>query len=320
MQDHKEHEFEDDQLPPSSIHEQLKAHDKRMKQGREDLAQAKAFYMTRWWKYMRSRADERQMRTLNTDVEVNRMWGAVGSYLAALYPRANRAVFGPDVLGRGNPQKAQLAMNKWLSSQKVHTRIMSALRQGILYPGCAAKVGYSPGNNSALERVWLRIVPWWEIVLDSDATDVEDERFRGHVYFRPLAEVEREYDIPKGLLSGTSRKDFLAQGSSPDPTVDNKNDSKLNDTNTFVRVLEVCNLRDSYKDANDPSVEYPGRFEVYVLNQGEMSKTPIFMGPLPLAEASGAALPHIEPLIFAAEPEFPLRGIAGSSRMLPQLR
>ena len=320
VQDNKDFDFEDDQLPPNSIHEQLKAHDKRMKDGREELAQAKAFYMTRWWRHIRGRADERQMRTLNTDVEVNRLWGAVGSYLSALYPRANRVVFGPDVMDRGDAEKAQLAMNKWLSSQKVHTRIMSALRQGILYPGCAAKVGYSPGNNSALERVWLRIIPWWEVVLDSDATDVEDERFRGHVYFRPLSEVEREYDIPKGLLSGTSRKDFLAQGSNADAMVDNKADSKLNDTNTFVRVLEVCNLRDSYKDKDDPTVEYPGRFEVYVLNQGDLSKTPIFMGPLPMAEASGAALPHIEPLIFAAEPEFPLRGIAGSSRMLPQLR
>lgn len=320
MQDYKEHEFEDDQLPPSAIHEQLKAHDKRMKHGREDLAQAKAFYMTRWWKHIRGRADERQMRTLNTDVEVNRLWGAVGSYLSALYPRANRVVFGPDVLGRGDPQKAQLALNKWLSSQKVHTRIMSALRQSILYPGCAAKVGYSPGNNSPLERVWLRVIPWWEVVLDSDATDVEDERFRGHVYYRPLRDVEREYNIPKGLLSGTTRKDFLSQNSDADPSSDVRSDNKVNDGSTFVRVLEICNLKDNAKDPNDPTVEYPGRFEVYVLNQGDLSKTPIFMGPLPLAEASGAALAHIEPLIFAAEPEFPLRGIAGSSRMLPQLR
>ena len=153
VQDNKDFDFEDDQLPPSSIHEQLKAHDKRMKDGREELAQAKAFYMTRWWRHIRGRADERQMRTLNTDVEVNRLWGAVGSYLSALYPRANRVVFGPDVMDRGDAEKAQLAMNKWLSSQKVHTRIMSALRQGILYPGCAAKVCYSPGNNSALELV-----------------------------------------------------------------------------------------------------------------------------------------------------------------------
>ena len=320
MQDYKEQEFEDDQLPPSAIHEQLKAHDKRMKSGREDLAQAKAFYMTRWWKHIRGRADERQMRTLNTDVEVNRLWGAVGSYLSALYPRANRVVFGPDVLGRGDPQKAQLALNKWLSSQKVHTRIMSALRQSILYPGCAAKVGYSPGNNSPLERVWLRVVPWWEVVLDSDATDVEDERFRGHVYYRPLRDVEKEYNIPKGLLSGTTRKDFLSQNADVDGTSDVRSDNKGNEGSTFVRVLEVCNLKDNAKDPNDPTVEYPGRFEVYVLNQGDLSKTPIFMGPLPLAEASGAALAHIEPLIFAAEPEFPLRGIAGSSRMLPQLR
>lgn len=323
MLDAKDHDFEKDELPPRAILDQLKAHDKRMKDARGELAQAKALYMTRWWRYVRGRADERQMRTLNTDVEVNRIWGAIGSYLSALYPRANRVVLGPDVTGKGNPNKSQVALNYWLGSQKIHTRVMSALRQAVLYPGCAAKVGYSPGNGNALDRVWMRIIPWWEVVLDADATDVDDERFRGHVYYRPAREVEREYNIPKGTLAGTSRKDFLSpsQALLEEPHKrDMTNADATSDNSAFVRVLEVCNLKDTYQDPNDPSVTYLGRLEVYVLHQGDLSQKPIFMGPLPLADATGAALSHIEPLIFASEPEFPLRGIAGSQRMMPQLR
>jgi hypothetical protein len=323
MLDPQQHDFDKDELSPRAVHEQLKAHDKRMKQARSDLAQAKALYMTRWWRYVRGRADERQMRTLNTDVEVNKIWGAIGSYLSALYPRANRAVFGPDVTGRGNPERAQLALNHWLGSQKIHARVMSALRQAILYPGCAAKIGYSPGSSSPLDRVWMRIIPWWEVVLDADATDPDDERFRGHVYYRPIQEVEREYDIPKGMLTGTSRKDFLSptQSVSEEPHKrEQSNADAISDGAAFVRVLELCNLKDTIQDPNDPSVTYLGRLEVYVLNQGDLSLKPVYMGPLPLAEASGVGLPHITPLIFASEPEFPLRGIAGSQRMLPQLR
>lgn len=323
MLDPKDHDFEKDELHPRAIREQLQAHDKRMKDARTDLAQAKALYMTRWWRYVRGRAEERQMATLNTDVEVNRIWGAIGSYLSALYPRANRAVFGPDVTGKGNPQRAQLALNYWLSNQKIHSRVMSALRQAILYPGCAAKIGYSPGTGNPLDRVWMRIIPWWEVVLDADATDPDDERFRGHVYYRPIREVEREYNIPKGLLSGTSRKDFLSPTSATQDEPrerDSQNAAANTDNSAFVRVLEVCNLRDTIKDPNDPSVTYLGRLEVYVLGQGDLSLKPVYMGPMPLATSEGTSLPHISPLIFASEPEFPLRGIAGSQRMLPQLR
>jgi hypothetical protein len=325
MLDLSDHDFTQDELPPNAIHDQLKAHDARMKRVKDSLAQAKAFYMTRWWRYIRGRAEERQMRTLNTDVEVNRLWGAIGSYLSALYPRANRAVFAPDATGRGSPEKTQLAMNHWLGSQKIHSRVLSALRQAILYPGCAAKVGYNPGNGNPLDRVWMRIIPWWEVVLDADSTDWDDERFRGHVYYKPLKEVEKEYGIPAGLLAGTSRKDYLSPTAAlqehphkREPTATNA--EATSDQSGFVRILEICNLKDNYKDPSDPTVEFRGRFEVYVLEQGDMSRHPIWMGPLPLAEASGDPLPHIAPLIFASEPEFPLRGIAGSSRMLPQLR
>lgn len=325
MLDLSQHDFTQDSLPPNAIHDQLKAHDMRMKRVKDSLAQAKAFYMTRWWRYIRGRAEERQMRTLNTDVEVNRLWGAVGSYLSALYPRANRAVFNPDAQGRGSAEKTQLALNSWLGSQKIHARVLSALRQAILYPGCAAKVGYNPGNGNPLDRVWLRIIPWWEVVLDADSTDVDDERFRGHVYYKPLKEVEKEYGVSVGLLAGTSRKDYLSPTAAlqdhphkREPTATNA--EATSDQSGFVRILEICNLKDNYKDPKDSSVEYRGRFEVYVLEQGDLSKFPIWVGPLPLAEASGDPLPHIEPLIFASEPEFPLRGIAGSSRMLPQLR
>jgi hypothetical protein len=48
----------------------------------------------------------------------------------------------------------------------------------------------------------MRVIPWWEMVLDSDVGDSEDERFRGHVYYRPKIEVEEEYGLTD--LSGTS--------------------------------------------------------------------------------------------------------------------
>jgi hypothetical protein len=86
-----------------------------------------------------------------------------------------------------------------------------------------------------------------------------------------------------------------------------------------VRVLEFINMVDTVASERDPNIVYKGRLEVYVLDQGEMSRKPVWMGPTPLARSNGEMAPHILPLIFNHEPEFPLRGISHASRILPQL-
>ena len=317
---YEDYDFESDLLPPSFTMAQLKAHDERMREGREAWSLTKSLYLTRYWDHIQgSEVITETAKLSNVNVEVNRLWGVITSYLGALYPRANRAVLGPDPAGAGDADKAQLAVNRWLSSRKIHHRVMSGLRQAILYPGCAAKIGYHPGHGSPLDRTFMRIIPWWEVILDSDVSDSEDERFRGHVYYRPLKEVEREYGLED--LSGTGRLDFLDSigvepGSGSHSTL--YGDNPQGQSN-FVRVLEICNLKDAIEDKDDPSIKYKGRLEIYVLDQGEISKTPVWMGPMPFASTDGTPLPHIVPLIFNHEPAFPLRGVAHARRIIPQL-
>ena len=310
-----------DQIPHSVVMEHLRAHDKSMRKNRHRWALYKSTYLTRYWDFVqnKNRASSPAKRLSDVEVEVNRMWGVLSTYLSALYPRASRAVMGPDPAGMGDPSKAALAVNRWLASRKIHQRVMSALRQGLLYPGCGAKIGYSPGSGSPLDRVWMRVIPWWEIILDSDVCDAEDERFRGHVYYRPKADVEREYGLEN--LAGTRRIDFLAeQGTADGKSVVRKNDKANTDEQAFVRVLELCNLKDTIKDEDNPDIVYQGRLEIYVLGQGAASKKPVYMGPLPFANPDGTATSHIVPLIFNSEPEFPLRGISQTSRLMPQIR
>ena len=322
MPEYQISDFDDDALSPLLVMEQLKAHDKRMRQGRPHWALAKAAYMTRYWDHIRGDDKTTADQPGGIDVEVNRLWGVLSAYLGALYPRANRAVFGADPGGTGEPEKAELATNRLLSSARIHTRIMSGLRQALLYPGCGGKVGYHPGHGSALDRVWVRVIPWWEMVLDSDVTDAADERFRCHVYYQPKKEVEEEYGLED--LAGTSRQDFLDSSGISEESKHTRSFRKdqrraPSDEAAFVRVLEVCNLKDTIKDDKDDSITYQGRLEIYVLGQGEMSQVPVWMGPLPFAAPDGTTLPHIVPLVFNHEPEFPLRGVAHSSRILPQI-
>ncbi len=317
-------DFSNDELPPEFIKQHLLAHDKRMRDGRKDWAMAKACYTTNYWKYIRTSGQNNKKnysKQTDIDIEVNRLWGIVSSYLSALYPRASRAIVTPDPAGRGDAEKAELALNRWLSSNRIHKRVMTGLRQAILYPGCGAKIGYYPGRGNPLDRVWMRVIPWWEMLLDYDVGDAEDERFRGHIYYRPRTEVEEEYGLKN--LSGTSRDDFLEGSAKLNDRKNRKRPGQKqaeSDNSAFVRVLELCNMRDTYSDPDSPDIVYEGRLEIYILGQGKLSEKPVWMGPLPFAGVDGDPLPHIVPLIFNHEPEFPLRGLAHSARVLPQIK
>lgn len=321
-----EHDFTDDQLKPQSVLDHLRAHDDRMRHASPDWALAKAIYTTGYWKYLRGQKSSDSTAWTNwIDVEVNRLFPIVGSYLAALYPRAQRSIVVNDPASMtGDAEKAQIANNRWLAAHRIHQRVMSGIRQAIIYPGCGAKVGYSPGRGNPLDRVWLRVIPWWELVLDFDVNDPEDQRFVGHVYYQLKSKIEEEYGL-KGL-TGTRRDDFL--DTRPSGTNDAKKESGRGkkskadvDERNFVRVLELVNFQDDVQDPSNPEIVYKGRLEIYILGQGGgLSKKPVWMGPLPMAKYDGMPLSHIVPLVFNHEPEYPLRGIAHSQRMLPQMQ
>jgi hypothetical protein len=309
----KEYDYSEDILPPRAVLEQVRAHDERMRKLRPEMAEAKACYQTEWWSSRRGTKDE---DATQVEIEVNRIRGAINAYLAALYPRANRVVLTADPAGKGDPIKTQVALNRWLAGQRIHGKVLTALRQGLIFPGCGFKVGYYAGRGNPLDRVWMRVVPWWELLLDADAGDAEDERFRGHLFYRPLREVRREYGLPK--LRGAKRRDYLSESDTDDRTPSN-GDRPDTDEHGFVRMLELCNLRDTYRDPAT-GVEFLGRLEIYALDQGDDSKHPIWMGPLPFSGGNGEPTPHIEPLIFNCEPEFPLKGISGVKHLMPQQR
>ena len=320
----KDREFKDDNLAPSAVLEQVRAHDKEMREKQPRMALAKASYITRFWEWVegeRAEQTDAPFRLGRLDrIQVNRIKPAISGYLNSLYPRRMKVVYGPDPAGTGDPELAELVMNRWFNSNNVRDRILLSSRQALLYPGAGAKVGYDPGTASAIDRCWIRAFPYWELVLDRDAHDWDDARFIGHAYYRPKHEVEEEYGLPE--LTGVSRIDYLsssALGGDDDKKMKGYNESEASQDKThFVRVVEVCNLIDEIEDESDPSVRYKGRLEIYVLDQGHMSNKPIYMGPMPFSNPDGTPLPHIAPLIFEHEPEYPYRGLAYVEQLLPQ--
>ena len=145
--------------------EQVRAHDKEMREKQPRMALAKASYITRFWEWVegeRAEQTDAPFRLGRLDrIQVNRIKPAISGYLNSLYPRRMKVVYGPDPAGTGDPELAELVMNRWFNSNNVRDRILLSSRQALLYPGAGAKVGYDPGTASAIDRCWIRAFPYW---------------------------------------------------------------------------------------------------------------------------------------------------------------
>ncbi len=318
-EDIKGYDFTDDILNPDRVMDHLRAHDERMDTEQPYMALAKAAYTTKFWRYVEGQEDLNiayEMTRID-QIEVNKIKPALTGYLSNLYPRRIKVIVSKSPYTEGDTQKAEMLLNDWINQPLMRERVMAASRQALLYKGAGAKVGYDPAGEG-LDRVWMRVFPYWEMVLDSDVHDWDDARFFGHVSFKPRQEVIDEYGLSDDL-GGTSRDDFLGSYLAGSSSIRNSDENADSDNSAFVRVLEFCNMVDDFYDTD--GTRYKGRLEIYILDEGyEGEIRPVFMGPLPLVDARGNPMPHICPLIFEHEPEYPYRGIAYADQLMPQQR
>lgn len=328
------------EFTPARVFAEIDSFDSYMQDERKSLRLHKALYDTRFWDFANGPGTGRTTNMANAGnyagnrtpyIEVNEMNVVVNAYVAALHKATQRVSCTPDLLGRGDPEKWEAVLNAWLGLKAQKERIVRAFRQAEVWAGCGLKIATVSGTAPAHERVQLRVVPWWEVMLDRDVSDEADERFRGHIYWTPKAALLRRY--PKLVhrnIVGQPRVDFLAPGGSDvanNPSAVQRKKTAPQDTpapgtaknaaeSDCVRVCEFYNLTDTI---TIDGVEYQGRLEVYLVGQDESFREPIHVDALPFANASGAPLPNIVPVIFDYELEFPYHGIAPTTRMVPQM-
>ena len=313
------YDFTKDMIKPREVLNHLRAHDNRMDNDQSQMALAKAAYTTKYWRYIEGQEDYNtnyEMTRLD-QIEVNRIKPALSGYISSLYPRRIEVVISQSPYTTGDPEKAELVINDWINQPLMRERILNASRQALLYKGAGAKIGYDPASEG-LSRVWMRVFPYWEMVLDSDVHDWEDARFFGHVSYRPKQEIIEEYGLEEEDVGGSGREDYLGSYIAGTKRYRTSEDTSVSDNQEFVRVLEFCNLVDDFYDTD--GTRYRGRLEIYILDEGyeEGEHLPIYMGPLPLVDAKGHPMAHIVPLIFEHEPEYPYRGLAYTDQLMPQ--
>jgi hypothetical protein len=305
-------------FPLSRIRQIVRDHDKVMDTQRDEMMESKAVYETRWWQnyVMQGQRTGRIAGAYQWDgaeIEVNHLHRMMRTYLSDLFPDASRAVVDSDPLDRGDPQTIQAVLNDWWKKPYGYLTVDHATMMALILPGSGFKIGYDPGTTNPIERVWMRPIPPWELILDRDAPSWEDERFRGHVYQSPIEEVLERYPQLEGKIKGAPRLDFFQQSIASNPSPQSIDGSAAS-FGEYVRVLEFMNLRDAY--VSPGGQVYKGRMEVYVLDQG--LDEPVVVAPLPDQDASGRDLPNIEPLILDHEVGYPFRPLSPAKVILPQ--
>ena len=316
-------------LTPDFVYEQWRKTEERRKRQHKAMRKAKYAYESRLWKGESGNvaitgSTEEGPITVSDDkvlVEVSRMPGIIQTYTGFLFPRSPRTVITPDVEGNGNPSLSQSTVNRWFGLERIHRKISNNIGQSLLYRGSALKLGIDLTKRRPLDRVWGKVVPWWDLVLDWDVQDVDEERFRGHEYWEDVAVLERrlgvtipdevalEYRVPhfdRDMSTGDRGANLPAPGNAP---IESKR---------FVRVLEWYNFVDDFVT---PTGKIRGRFEIYLVNslmKGGDDRKPLKTMAMPFSFADGEPCAPLALLIFDSEMEHPLRGLSFADRVYSQ--
>ena len=321
-------------------------HDARLSPRMRHFQSYRDAYRSRFWE-SRNRAnaagryqDKSEDGTIK--VEVNRAYGFIEGYVGSLFNDRVSVTLKPDPTGRGNASLAEIALNNHLRAKVASKRYTAGIRQSLIYDGAGTKHGRDVKVKGALNQCWMRVIPWWELVLDYDVSDIADQRFIGHVYWMPLATAKKKY--PGVEMSGSIRPDALAtrrdRGTPRKPRgkTDPIQGEAINDQ--FVRVLEFYNLVDDYHpgeanlltgapraDAWEPACDpetglaippLRGRYEVYLPDQAR--KGPIRVYPMPIDDANGRPKAPIAVLTSTTDPEYPYHGLSAMERVYDQIR
>lgn len=315
-------------LTPDFVYEQWRKTEERRKRQHSAMRKAKFAYESRLWK---GESNDAAIQASNDEgpvtggggkvlVEVSRMPGIIQTFTGFLFPRSPRTVVSPDAEGVGDPSKAELVLNRWFATERIHRKFSNAIGQALLYRGCAIKLGVDMTKRRPLDRVWCKVVPWWDLILDWDVQDLDEVRFIGHEYWEDVAVFEKrlgeplpegtpmEYRVPyfdKNILGDRSQTQRAPGNDAPE-------------TGRFVRVLEWYNFVDDFVTKTG---KIRGTFEIYLvsdLNKGGTDRVPLKQYAMPYTAPDGEPCPAIFPLLFDSEMEHPLRGIAFSDRVYSQ--
>ena len=290
-----------------AIYEEHKRH---WSDRRPELRRLRAAYMCRYWD--KANSPEQIL------IETSRAYEFVEGYVASLFARSPAVVVKGDIRGKGSPDKVQTIVNTYLSG--IRNQLEDATRLALIYP-CAFMKLVPNEHPDPFKRITVSAVAPWDIIVDTDATSWEDQKFVAHRYFLTKADAKKKYGNKK--FATHSLLKFLDQGTELEEK--GYRESNTNDDMVFeyVEIVEFYDLENDHLAVwspdykNGDSFVYSG-IKIPEGEEGEITEKKY--DAIPFKDAAGAPMAPIVPLYYSRQPDMPLRGYSALRRVYDQVQ
>ena len=267
-------------------------HKEYWKQKAGELKKYKEAYESKFWKS--EEYDSSMIR-----VETADCYSYVESFISSLFSKTPSVVIGSDIAATGgDPKLAQAAANRFIYTQREQLEI--ATRLALIYQYSALKL--SPiASNEMLDKVTIRALPCWEVILDRDATADSDQRFIGHTYYLNMVEAKKKFGAKKFVA--VPKENYFDEGGGPvSYTKQDYND--LPDDYLYIEIVELYDLLHD---------------EVYYWSPSYKNGDGIILrDQIPVRTYNDNPLSPIVPLFYSRSPSKPMEGLSAVARVYDQ--
>ncbi len=224
-------------------------------------------------------------------VEVAEGYGYINGYVTSLYSRAPSVVIGEDEATVVEVDAAREAANRFLYEQ-IKT-IQDGSRGALIYNSGFFKLAPKVSDNP-LERVSLRSVPCWEIIVDRDASNWDSQRYVGHIYYLNMVDAKALFGNKK--FKGIEKEAYLS-----DREKYRGDKIDLPEAYLYIKVVELYDLM------YDKLYFWSGQYR-----DGEALLDKL---TIPVRTYDDRPMPPIVPLYFSNKVHSPLEGLSAMSRI-----
>tara|TARA_R110000787_G_scaffold265692_1_gene371751 strand:+ start:3055 stop:4707 length:1653 start_codon:yes stop_codon:yes gene_type:complete len=270
------------------IQETLSQHKKHWEDKNSEMARYRNAYLTQFWKNERHAAE--MIR-----VEVSEGYSFIESYVASLFSKAPAVEIGKDEVSKEEAIIAETLVNRFLYDQR--KSIENASRMALIYPSGFLKL--APRDSTDIfNKVSVRALEPWSVIVDRDAGTWRDQRFCGHHYYLPVHEAKQLYGNRK--FSAVPREDYFENNERY-----SGRKVELSDEYMYIEVVEFYDFLFDKMYIWSPNYQQGNKL---LVNE-----------TIPVRTYDDEPLASIVPLYYSRVPDKPMDGMSAMSRIYDQL-
>lgn len=274
----------------------LSEHETYYNQKRIEFRRYSDAYDTEFWRNSKNRIDNDMIR-----VETSDCFAYVEGFIASLFSKHPAVVLAKDpAMTTGNPELAQVVANRFLFDKREH--IENSSRLSLIYPSSFLKLSANDSDDM-LEKVAVRAVPPWEVIVDADATSWDEQRFVAHIYYLTLPEAKAKFGNNKSW-SPIPKEDYFATVEE-NMTVLGARQSVLPEDYLYIKIIEFYDMNYDQLYFWSPNLE-----DATQLLQAGVE--------IPIRTYDDSPLSPIVPMYYSKKPQKPLVGLSAVARLYDQ--